>query len=113
MNEEYELFNRIAESLNEELFNSFLNIYIDKIIAMFIYVLENVTTYPYSALDNIYCDLPVYDCDSSSDDSVNNKEQNRLFKNVQVVEKFLTYVRQKVEAVDVYSKREDFDFERK
>jgi predicted transcriptional regulator len=113
LNEKFELFNRIAETLDGELFNECLenSETIDKIIEMFIYILENVTSYPRSALENIYYNLPVYEYDSSSDDSeTGDIAPNRFIKNVQKIESFLKSVSQKVEQDKRYFEHNDFNF---
>ena len=93
---------------------------VDKIIEMFIYILESVTSYPKSALKNIYCNLPVYvsdsdnsesDFDSSSDNSEKNHQVSKIFlENVQMIEGLLNKVRQKVELNERYSNHSGFNF---
>ena len=124
LNENFELFNQIAQKLekNGNLFDEFLesSVTVDKIIEMFIYILESVTSYPKSALKNIYCNLPVYvsdsdnsesDFDSSSDNS--EKKVSKIFlENVQMIEGLLNKVRQKVKLNERYSNHSGFNFER-
>jgi hypothetical protein len=113
--ENYNLFNQTAK-MAQKYFNDFPNSndFINKITDMFIYILENVTSYPRSALKNIYCELPFYESDESpdsSEESDNEASSHNILKNIKMIEDFLAVIRVKVEADKRYSNRDDFNFE--
>ena len=108
----YDLFNRVTETV-KKFFEEFLNTedYINRIIEMFIYILENVSAYPRSALEEIYCDLPFYESDESSDFDENDTPSYKILKsNVLTIQTFLTTIRSKVEGTKRFSDRVDFNF---
>ena len=102
--EKYELFNNLVESV-EKYFEEFINneFCINRIIDMFVYVLENVTSYSRSALKKIYCDLLFetneYEKDESSEDFDQKvcETNNIILKNVETIETYLSEIRKKVE----------------
>ena len=102
-NEEYELFNKLTESIKKS-FESFINsdTYINKIVDMLIYILEHVSLYRWGALEEIYCKLPFYvSCDYDSEDE--NENYVNIYENVSTIEMFLNKIRVKIEENKVYA----------
>ena len=103
INEQYEILNRLAESTWLH-FKNFVNTQdkIKKITEMFIYTIENITSYPYNALETIYCELPFYGLDSDQCD-----ESSKTIENIEKIENVLIEIKNKVEADKLYSERND------
>ena len=61
MDESFYLFNRIAEQINDISFNQFFDykqhFYLEKIRKMFVFILENVSSYDKNAIERCYCKL--------------------------------------------------------
>ena len=66
---------------------------------MLIYILENVSSYPWNALEEIYCDLELFDEENYSVDIKQNTTSNiQILDNIEKIKKFLIEIRKKIES---------------
>jgi hypothetical protein len=100
INEEYDLFIKLTGEINK-IFQSFMkmDMYMDKILNMFIYIIKNVSQYPFKALEDIYCKLPFYASDDIDDE---DEKIKKICKSIQTSETFLEEVRRKIEGNNRY-----------
>jgi hypothetical protein len=77
-------------------FQSFvkMDVYIDKIMNMFIYIIENISQYPFKALEDIYCKLPFY---ASDDIDGEDEKIKKICKSLKTSETFLKEVQRKIQ----------------
>jgi len=118
----YTIFNDLVERIELEVFNQFISDknYINKIMDLFIYILEEHVTYPLDAIKNNYCSLPVdmdfldfndpvefyeYDYESDEDKLSKKVRDNRTKLNA-----FLNEIINEVLKNDSFVKRNDFNF---
>jgi hypothetical protein len=96
INVEYDLFNKLTCEFNK-IFQSFMkmDMCIDKVLNMFIYIIQNVSQYPFKALEDIYCKLPFYASDDIDIDDEDEKIK-KICKSIQTSEKFLIEGRRKI-----------------
>ena len=102
INEEYDLFNKLTCEINK-IFQSFMkmDMYMNKLLNMLIYIIENVSRYPFKALEDIHCKLPFYASDDIDIDDEDEKIK-KICKSIQTSEKFLKEVRRKIERNNRY-----------
>jgi hypothetical protein len=105
INNNFELFHKIASNL-EEFFQDFISndVYIDKIIEILAYILENVTIFPKSAIKRLYCSLN-YDSNNEFEDD----DEIKLVKNVEKVTKYLIEIEELIQKNPKFSRLDGFN----
>jgi hypothetical protein len=94
INEEYDLFiNKIFQSFMK------MDMYIDKILNMFIYIIKNISQFPFKALEDIFCKLPFYAPDDIDDE---DEKIKKICKSIKTLETFLKEVQRKIEGKNRY-----------
>ena len=76
-----------------------MDMYMNKILNMLIYIIENVSRYPFKALEDIHCKLPFY---ASDDIDGENEKIKKIYKSIQTSETFLKEIRRKIEGNNRY-----------
>ncbi len=103
-NENHNLFQKIANSI-QPIFKDFINntSNIDKIIDMLIFIFENRSSYPFNALEEIYCNLNFFIYDELLDEDKDEDELDfQIIETVNMVQNFLTEIRKKIETTKLY-----------
>jgi hypothetical protein len=95
INEEYDLFIKLTCEINK-IFQSFMkmDMYIDKILNIFIYIIKNISQFPFKALEDIFCKLPFYAPDDIDDE---DEKIKKICKSIKTSETFLKEVQRKIE----------------
>ena len=85
-NEKIHIFDSIAQQIDTNLFEEFLknHEYIKKIESMFIYILENVNSFYFGAIEDFYCSF-IYSYDFDLDESTD--------KNLEKIEGYLQSIK--------------------
>jgi hypothetical protein len=103
-NENYTLFQKIANSI-QPIFKDFIDntSSIDKIIDMLIYIFENISTFSFNSLEEIYCNLNFFIYDQLLDEDEDEDELDfQMIETVKMVQNFLTEIRKKIETTKLY-----------
>jgi hypothetical protein len=93
LKENYDLFNSIANQIDDNLFEAFFNfeenLYVKKITNIFIFILENVQSFYLDAIDDFYCELFI-DCDNEEESEIGPK----TFENINKLETYLKQIKE-------------------